>query len=327
MVKQTRISVAAMQMKQNRRRIKKEDRISSLPESLLTEIISRLPSTKQAIRTGILSKRWKNLWTEVRNLIFIHRSEVRTPEFLSYIEKVLRLRGQSNLNKFRLDIPYNYGIDKKVNNWIRYAFSCNVQDLNLLFLSDFWGEPYQSDFVLDQFFFVNSSFTHMKLDGCVFKPTGAISWTNLKSLCIVRGNLDENLIKNILSGSPLLETLNLQNCAGFLRIDITSKGVKNLVFAGYEYYWDDVVEINAPHILSLTIEKELVLRKVVLLNVSSLVEAKLNYCESDEPIIEDESDEPTSDDEKEEMLKGLILSLRHVKNLKIGCKCQEVTFP
>ena len=92
-----------------------------------------------------------------------------------------------------------------------------------------------------------------------------------------------------------------------------------MVFVGYKCHWDVVdVEINAPHILSLIIEKELALRKVVLLNVSSLVEAKLNYYQSDEPI---------TDDEKEEMLKGLTLSLRHVKNLKIGCECQKVTFP
>nr|GFA50488.1 hypothetical protein [Tanacetum cinerariifolium] len=121
-----------------------------------------------------------------------------------------------------------------------------------------------------------------------------------------------------------------------------------------------VVKINAPHILSLTIEEDLKLGKVVLLNVSSLVEAKLNYYyesdepksedesdepasedesdepasgdESDEPTSEDESDEPTSDDEsdfptswkkREKILKGLILSLRHVKNLKIGSHCQE----
>ncbi|GKE16923.1 hypothetical protein Tco_1424500, partial [Tanacetum coccineum] len=88
----------------------------------------------------------------------------------------------------------------------------------------------------------------------------------------------------------------------FLEIDITSKSVKNLVFAGYtdnmDWHVPYVFKINAPHILSLTIDEELKLGKVVLLNVSSLVEAKLDYYyESDEPTSEDESDEPTSEDE------------------------------
>ncbi|XP_065869540.1 uncharacterized protein [Euphorbia lathyris] len=48
----------------------KEDRISALPDSLIHRILSFLPSTKQAIRTGILSKRWQNQWSRVPILIF-----------------------------------------------------------------------------------------------------------------------------------------------------------------------------------------------------------------------------------------------------------------
>ncbi|WCJ18512.1 F-box family protein [Euphorbia peplus] len=49
---------------------KKEDRISALPDALIHHILSLLPSTKEAIRTGILSKRWKSQWTRVPVLIF-----------------------------------------------------------------------------------------------------------------------------------------------------------------------------------------------------------------------------------------------------------------
>ncbi|GKC82704.1 hypothetical protein Tco_1138421 [Tanacetum coccineum] len=46
-----------------------------------------------------------------------------------------------------------------------------------------------------------------------------------------------------------------------------------------EDQWDpsEIVEINAPHILSLRITMYFLLWKVVLLNVSSLVEAELDY--------------------------------------------------
>ncbi|GKB98801.1 hypothetical protein Tco_0984938 [Tanacetum coccineum] len=50
---------------------------------------------------------------------------------------------------------------------------------------------------------------------------------------------------------------------------------------------------------------------VVLLNVSSLVEAELNYWKGGHY-------ETTKKERKEEMLKGLILSLHHVKKLQIG---------
>ncbi|XP_065871421.1 F-box/FBD/LRR-repeat protein At2g04230-like isoform X4 [Euphorbia lathyris] len=44
---------------------KEEDRISYLPDSLVQHILSFLPSTKDAIHTTLLSKRWHNQWTRV----------------------------------------------------------------------------------------------------------------------------------------------------------------------------------------------------------------------------------------------------------------------
>lgn len=69
----------------------------------------------------------------------------------------------------------------------------------------------------------------------------------------------------------------------YRRLDITSKSVKNLVLSGYVNREDvfqhmaDIFEINAPNILSLTIEDDFYLSKLSLLDVSSLVKAFLDY--------------------------------------------------
>ncbi|MFS7931350.1 putative leucine-rich repeat domain superfamily [Helianthus anomalus] len=184
-----------------------------------------------------------------------------------------------------------------------------------------WKPEPRTGFPLDDFVFIGSCFTHLTLAGCAFNPTGAISWKNLRSLRIVYGNLDEDLIENILSGSPVLETLVLNGCYGYKRLNITSKSVKNLVFSCY-LAADlingplDVIEINAPNILLLKIQGELMLWKISLLNVSSLVEADLDYWK---PFGHFETTR-----EEAEMLNEFIRNLRHVKDLKIRNSCCKV---
>nr|GFB18833.1 hypothetical protein [Tanacetum cinerariifolium] len=204
-------------------------------------IISRLPETKEAIRT---------------------------------VDKTLTQCRQSNLHKFHIRSSHDVRFESPFNNWIPYAVSRNVQDLEL----------------------------------------------NLPMFALDQSYLSEGLIQNILSGSPLLETLELKDCYGFSRIDITSKSVKNFVFSRFRDY-GDIFEINAPYIVSLTIADDLWLSKLLLVDVSCLVKAHLDYKldENFEPIWEWEV-------LHEDLLEGLILDLRHVKELKIGESCLEVNF-
>ncbi|XP_065869878.1 putative F-box/LRR-repeat protein At3g18150 isoform X2 [Euphorbia lathyris] len=68
----------------------KQDRISDLPDSLIQHILSFLPSTKQAIQTGVLSKRWQKQWTEVPVLIF--NSDGLIKDILQQLQHVKELK-------------------------------------------------------------------------------------------------------------------------------------------------------------------------------------------------------------------------------------------
>ncbi|GKC60040.1 F-box protein-like protein, partial [Tanacetum coccineum] len=178
-------------------------------------------------------------------------------------------------------ITYDIQFESQVNNCIRYAVNRNVQDLSLTL----WT---RSEFELRHgFFFTNSCFTNLSVLRCKFIPSGTISWNKLTTLRIAYANINEDLIENIFSESPLLEALILNNCYGFKRIDITSKSVKNFLFYGYVTGRDedDIIKINAPYIVSLAIQDDM-------------------------PEVE--------------MFKGLLLSLRHVKELEIGIACSKV---
>ncbi|KAL4563319.1 hypothetical protein LXL04_027359 [Taraxacum kok-saghyz] len=329
-------SAAAMETAeegQNRRKILKTvdgceaDRISTLPESLIVEILSRLPSTEDAIRTGALSKPWKHRWNSVTNLIFKEPDNRPTvgrknpssrSDFYSFVDKTLSQCRQEKLKKFKVEATYDSRFESQVNSWIRHAINCNVEEIILMFG---FKLEFGDAFLFHDFFFSSSCFTHLTLQGCTMNPTGPINGKNLRNLCFSQLYIKEDSIEKILSGSPQLETLELVICCGFNRLDITSMSVKNLVFSGYintmRLKGEDSVEINAPNILSLTIQNVIWLWKLLLLNVSSLVEANLDYKKYGRW-------DGTDNETEEEMLKGLILNLRHVKELKIGDNCSTV---
>ncbi|GJW65035.1 F-box protein-like protein [Tanacetum coccineum] len=182
----------------------------------------------------------------------------------------------NNLKSFKLSASYNDQTESHVYSCIRNAITRNVQELDF-YMSYYPCDDGYSWFVLPEFFFICSSFIHLKLNHCVFKHAVVVRWENLRTLHIEDAEIDHDSIKNILSGSPLLETLMLVNCCGFELLDITNKSVKNLVFSGYDAMYMHSVEINAPHILSLTIKAYLPLEKLLLRNVSSVIKAELDY--------------------------------------------------
>ncbi|GKA12000.1 zf-CCHC domain-containing protein [Tanacetum coccineum] len=293
------------------------DRISFLPDCLIVEILCRLESTKEAIRTSTLSKRWVHLWTLVPNIIFDTRLfplSRQSYNSCSIVDQILAQCGGKlkNLNKFQISVEYCHRFESSVKNWIRYVINHNVKEFHLLIsYLLYYSYSFGNEFMLPQSIFNNECFTKLTFGECIFNPTGSITWKNLKTLSISYVKLDEDLIQNILSGSPALETFKLKYCDGFTRIDVTSKSVENLVFHGYRFIntWDapSVIEINAPYTLSLTLN-QFSLKKLLLLNVSSLIKAELNcWTTGTYQLVKTTPELP----------EDFILNLGHVKELKL----------
>ncbi|GKC53458.1 hypothetical protein Tco_1076203 [Tanacetum coccineum] len=278
--------------------------------------MSRLDcTTKEIIRTtATISKRWKNLWTQLPRLIFSYEYgcidyfivQEDHHRYISFIENTLnQCPTDLKLEKFKLDICVNNEFKYRANRWIRYAISRNVEEVDLR-LWDVVVGPFNFD---DELFFDNLQLWDVPV-GHEFTYEDELFFN---TSCITH----EDMIEKILSGSPCLESLELNDCYGFRRIDVS---VKKLVL--FEYYCGveseediiDCIKINAPYISSLTIKGELFLRELVWLNVSSLVEVDLKYSISYKEFVIF----------AEEIFRGLLESLGHVKNIPFGDHCSEL---
>ena len=80
----------------------REDRISFLPDHLLCEILSDVP-TKTAVVTSVLSTRWRTIWLSTP-VLDLHTHDF--PNFTAFASFIFRFldfsRGSSCLHKLKL---------------------------------------------------------------------------------------------------------------------------------------------------------------------------------------------------------------------------------
>ncbi|XP_078172524.1 F-box/LRR-repeat protein At4g14103-like isoform X2 [Carex rostrata] len=109
------------------------DWLSQLPEPLLLQILSFLP-TKFAVRTSLLARRFRHLWT-VSPSMELDRSDFPPGRlFNDVISRCLRLRDPSApLRSFCLKTTNNHRpfSVKLLSNWLTRAYSLGLRDLSL----------------------------------------------------------------------------------------------------------------------------------------------------------------------------------------------------
>ncbi|KAL2904874.1 hypothetical protein RDABS01_003584 [Bienertia sinuspersici] len=99
-----------------------EDRLSALPDPILTDIISRLP-IKSAAATAVLSHRWRHLWTGVTRLEF----PVSGSHVARIVHNLLRRLTSPKLFQFQLYLTSLSREGKKLQSFFRDIIRRNVE--------------------------------------------------------------------------------------------------------------------------------------------------------------------------------------------------------
>ena len=268
------------------------DKISDLPDALLTHILSFL-SPKKAVQTCILSKRWRNTWAYQPVLKFYFEKFVSTADLRNlrgriskyqvkldkFVEQVLENRERSlslDTFKFRCSSIWN----SSFCSFYTFAMKCILLALEQkprVFSVHVCGHiPWDLDFIEPIFTCASLQSISLKVKYLVlakrtFELSCAVNLPCLKRLKLGSLRFDDNFLKMLFSRCPVLEELELL-CCFLYTPPLCSKVLNSLVLKCC--YFENNLAIYAPSLVHLDIyHTQSNGGKFSLENMESLVDA------------------------------------------------------
>ncbi|KAF5445042.1 hypothetical protein F2P56_034125 [Juglans regia] len=207
------------------------DKISNLPGHVIDQILSQL-SIKEAVKTSILSSKWRFKWATLPHLVFDNQcfpvsSQDQTivkNKLVSIVDHVLLLHN-GPIYKFKLSHRDLLGITD-IDRWILHLSRCSIKE----FVLEIWkGQRYKMPSSL----FLCQNLVHLELFNCFLKPPLTFKgFGSLKSLDLQHVTLAQDLFESLISSCPLLERLTLMNFDGFAHLNINAPNLQYFDIGG-----------------------------------------------------------------------------------------------
>ncbi|KAF7088326.1 hypothetical protein CFC21_091448 [Triticum aestivum] len=231
-----------------------EDRICALPDTLLRNVVSRLP-VKDAARTGALSHRWRGLWRATPLALDDSHLLPSPVPAAALVSRVLA----SHPGPFRAvriaEIPIDESNEEALlPEWLRHLANKGVEELTLVNRPYSFDEPVQLPATLLR---CGASLRRLYLGVWLFPfttglPRGPDVFPHLQELGLCHGITEERDLDYVLSCSPKLETLALISNYGYPdRVRIGSRSLRCLLL--WHSLADEVAAVSAPNLQRLII--------------------------------------------------------------------------
>ncbi|XP_016438128.1 F-box/FBD/LRR-repeat protein At1g13570 isoform X1 [Nicotiana tabacum] len=206
------------------------DVLSNLPKIVIDEILMRL-SLRDAVRTSILSKKWRYNWCTLPQLkldqtLWKTTKDLTcfTSNFTKIIYHILTLH-EGPITQFTLSIPYLEGCPN-FDNLIYFLSRNGIQHLVLEHQS---GNLYK----LPSSFFTCSQLRHLSLENCIIRPPHVFKgFERLISLKLSGVTISSELLGSLISHSLFLENLVLENSDISNPVEISAPKLRSFVFIG-----------------------------------------------------------------------------------------------
>lgn len=222
------------------------DRVSELPSNLIENILMRLPQ-KDAVRTSILSSKWKYKWLSLPQLVFdypcSHKLGISERTMLVIAVYQALLLHHRPLVKFSFSVSAmeNYS---DINHWLHFLSKNDIEDFTLRIWT---GEHLKLPCHLYSF----QQLRHLNLYNCAFKPPPTFKgFDRLVSLEFRKVLFAAERFGIFISNCPLLERLILEGCPHFFCLRVSAANLKYLSFHGT---FDSISLKNTPDLKVVSI--------------------------------------------------------------------------
>ncbi|KAJ4960710.1 hypothetical protein NE237_020620 [Protea cynaroides] len=220
------------------------DIISNMPPNIIENVLSRLP-IKEAVRTCILSKKWRYNWITLPELIFDFtlRNAMRNrndDNIVKFIDDVLSLH-RGPICKFKLSGNLCIRNTGYIDRWILCLSRNDIQELVLC------PQPLLRDHELPSCLYSCELLTHLQLSYCTLKrPPLFASFNFLKSLLLYKVQFVGFTYENLVSRCPILERLKIEGLTGYTDFVIYAPKLKSLVVNGFYEVTQNICLKNTP---------------------------------------------------------------------------------
>lgn len=224
-----------------------DDLISDLPESIIESILTKLP-IRDAVKTSVLSSRWRYRWASMTNLVFDDRSagsctdrNVIQKGVVNFIFKFLFLQN-GPIHKFSLSSSYLQS-SPDIYQWLLFVSRKDVKELVIELGEDEWFRAPSCLFSLKNL--VRLDLVRCELD----RPPEFKGFTQLKHLILQQVLIPPDDVECLISSCPLLENLTLSYFDSF-ELTIRAPKLKYLILEGE---FKDLCLANTPHLVAISV--------------------------------------------------------------------------
>jgi hypothetical protein len=249
------------------------DRISLLPDGVLEDIVSLLP-TRDAARTQLLSSRWRHIWRSAPLNLDVD-GDPTIP--VSDISRILSTHQHGPGRRFSINyscLGYYDDEEETLDGWLRSPALDGLRELEILFDDSHlrWGSPPRPLPAASVLRF-SSTLVVASFNACAFPDattTGGLLhyWPLLKQLTLSYVTVSESSLHALLAGCPALESLLLQENNGCPRVRIVSPSLRSIGvgtgFGAAFFTWGDDELEELRLVQQLVIEDAPCLEKLVV---------------------------------------------------------------